>query len=245
MRGWDKKKSVVRYYDNKYSQCPHCNSKTETAIYAGYTIFHFQDSRDITLLEPNGYILTFAPQTNTRLTPPSGRAVVKFRSIKSGAVFVSVREDISYAAIFFIGWDNCQVTRSIREPKQYIGYPSISRIPILKIRCSWDRFILILRIAILMSTKGRTVVQRCWDSTFIVRRPLNGDFNYSSYPYFIKFLITVSPYWARWRLKSSASPLFTQPFLQAHIKENIKAPRHWPLWAEFTDDRWIPRTKGQ
>ena len=24
------------------------------------------------------------------------------------------------------------------------------------------------------------------------------------------------------------------------IKENIKAPRHWPLWGEFTSDRWIP-----
>ena len=34
--------------------------------------------------------------------------------------------------------------------------------------------------------------------------------------------------WARWRLKSPASPLFTQPFI--HIKENIKAARHWPLW---------------
>ena len=29
------------------------------------------------------------------------------------------------------------------------------------------------------------------------------------------------------------------------IKENIKAPRHWPLCWEFTGDRWIPRTKGQ
>ena len=26
--------------------------------------------------------------------------------------------------------------------------------------------------------------------------------------------------------------------------ENIKAPRQWPLWGEFTGDRWIPRTKG-
>ena len=49
----------------------------------------------------------------------------------------------------------------------------------------------------------------------------------------------------RWRLKSPASRLFTQPFIQAQIKENIKAPRHWPLWGEFTDDRWIPRAKGQ
>ena len=39
--------------------------------------------------------------------------------------------------------------------------------------------------------------------------------------------------------------MFTQSFIQAYIKENIKAPRHWPLWGEFTGDRWIPRTKGQ
>ena len=29
------------------------------------------------------------------------------------------------------------------------------------------------------------------------------------------------------------------------IKENMKAPRHWPLWGEFTGDRWIPHPKGQ
>ena len=28
--------------------------------------------------------------------------------------------------------------------------------------------------------------------------------------------------------KSPASRLFTQPFIRAQIKENIKAPRHWP-----------------
>ena len=28
-------------------------------------------------------------------------------------------------------------------------------------------------------------------------------------------------------------------------QRNIKAPRHWPLWGEFTGPRWIPRTKGQ
>ena len=29
------------------------------------------------------------------------------------------------------------------------------------------------------------------------------------------------------------------------IKENIKAPRHWPLCGEFIGDRWFPRTNGQ
>ena len=31
----------------------------------------------------------------------------------------------------------------------------------------------------------------------------------------------------------------------AQFKENIEAPRHWPLWREFTGDRWIPHIKGQ
>ena len=44
-----------------------------------------------------------------------------------------------------------------------------------------------------------------------------------------------------WRLKSPASRLFAQPFVQAQITENIKAPRvrgihRWPV---------ISRTKGQ
>ena len=28
-------------------------------------------------------------------------------------------------------------------------------------------------------------------------------------------------------------------------KKNIKTPRHWPLFGEFTGDRGIPRTKVQ
>ena len=27
-------------------------------------------------------------------------------------------------------------------------------------------------------------------------------------------------------------------------KENIKVPRHWPLWGEFTGDRWISLHEG-
>ena len=49
--------------------------------------------------------------------------------------------------------------------------------------------------------------------------------------------ITMTSQWARWRLKSRASPLFTQPFIRAQIKENITAPRHWPLSGEFTGDQ--------
>ena len=59
------------------------------------------------------------------------------------------------------------------------------------------------------------------------------------------YLLILPALRARWRLKSLAPPLFTQPFIQAQIKENIKALRHWPLCGEFTGDRWIPRTNGQ
>ena len=45
----------------------------------------------------------------------------------------------------------------------------------------------------------------------------------------IRFVITMTSYWERWRLKSPASPLFTQLLVQAKLK-NIKAPRHrWPV----------------
>ena len=60
-----------------------------------------------------------------------------------------------------------------------------------------------------------------------------------------KLYVTMTSQWAWWRLKSPASRLFTQPFIQTQIKENIKAPRHRPLCGEFTGDRWIPRTNGQ
>ena len=45
--------------------------------------------------------------------------------------------------------------------------------------------------------------------------------------------INVTSQWAREHLKSPASRLFTQAFIQTQIKENIKAPRHWPLRGEF------------
>ena len=32
---------------------------------------------------------------------------------------------------------------------------------------------------------------------------------------------------SQWRLKSPVSRWFAQPFVQARIKENVKAPRHW------------------
>ena len=42
----------------------------------------------------------------------------------------------------------------------------------------------------------------------------------------VQFIIVTSQ-WAARRLKSPAYRVFPQPFVQAHIIENIKAPRHW------------------
>ena len=58
---------------------------------------------------------------------------------------------------------------------------------------------------------------------------------YGSGTYFMG--ITGTSKWTRWRLKSPASQLFNQKFIKAQIKENIKAPRHWPLWGEFPAQR--------
>ena len=84
------------------------------------------------------------------------------------------------------------------------------------------------------------IIDSCGLCTYII--PWLGGFS-PGYGFFLT--ITVTSEWARLRLKSQASPLFTQSFIRAQIKENIKAPRHWPLCGEFTGDRWIPRTNGQ
>ena len=46
------------------------------------------------------------------------------------------------------------------------------------------------------------------------------------------------------RLKSPASRLFTQSFIQTQMKENIKAPRHWPLCGEFTGPGEFPAQRS-
>ena len=57
--------------------------------------------------------------------------------------------------------------------------------------------------------------------------------------------ITVTSKWVQWHLKSPASQWFAHQFVQGQIKENIKAPRHCPLWGKFTGHRWITLAKGQ
>ena len=40
-------------------------------------------------------------------------------------------------------------------------------------------------------------------------------------------------------------PIVYWTVYSVQIIENINDLRHWPWWGEFTDDQWIPRTKGQ
>ena len=56
--------------------------------------------------------------------------------------------------------------------------------------------------------------------------------------------ITMTSWWARWRLKSRASRLFAQSFIRARIKENTKAPRHWPLCGEFAGTGEFPAQRA-
>ena len=45
-------------------------------------------------------------------------------------------------------------------------------------------------------------------------------------------------------MSAVASEITSISIVQVQIKQNIKAPRHWPLQEEFTSDRWIPRKKA-
>ena len=67
-----------------------------------------------------------------------------------------------------------------------------------------------------------------------------------SYTWFCSFSIILyfdSPLVWRNNGRDGVLGLFTQPFIEAQINENIKAPRHWPI-AE-NSHRWIPGTNGQ
>ena len=47
-----------------------------------------------------------------------------------------------------------------------------------------------------------------------------------------------------WRFKSPAYRLFVPTFVQMEFKQDIKAPRHWPLWGESAGDRWFPSQRA-
>ena len=67
---------------------------------------------------------------------------------------------------------------------------------------------------------------------------------YIDFVYLKRYFITVTSYWARWRLKSPVPRLFAQPFVQEQIKEHLKAPRHWPLSGNSSVTGQFPTQKA-
>ena len=86
--------------------------------------------------------------------------------------------------------------------------------------------------------------QSCWGYVMVYISRIQHPRNVCMISSLIIFRsITVTSWWVRWRLKSPASRLLTQPFIQAKIKENIKALRHGlfegnsPVTVEFRTQR--------
>ena len=73
------------------------------------------------------------------------------------------------------------------------------------------------------------------------------QFEYWLLMYFFPSFLDSLKHYNEWSAMASQIRSLTiiQRFIEAWIKENIKAPRHWPLWGELTSDRWVPHTKGQ
>ena len=80
----------------------------------------------------------------------------------------------------------------------------------------------------------------CYMQTYSCKQVAQADgFQIEQFSCFWRFVIT-----------RCTSPICTHIVkywlvIRAQIKENIKAPRNWPLCGEFTGDRWIRRTNGQ
>ena len=85
------------------------------------------------------------------------------------------------------------------------------------------------KLHVVQTPTGQKYVYVNIKKIYIVQPVLLGENSHP--PYFQSNQVHKSEYWS--------IPLWTQ------IKENTKAPRHWPLCCEFTEDRWIPRTNGQ
>ena len=91
------------------------------------------------------------------------------------------------------------------------------------------------------------VMYICWRSGTIKHRSTANTISYT------RSQLTISHHWHYNDLIMSAtasqatgvSIVCLTVSSGARFKANIKVPRHWHFWGEFTDDRWIPRTKGQ
>ena len=95
-------------------------------------------------------------------------------------------------------------------------------------------------IFIMVREAGRLVALTIWPRQVIHLQKYHNDImTENRFLHHWPFLGVIHPLQRRhnepkWRLKPPASGLSAQPFVQAHIKENIKATRYWFLWGEST-----------
>ena len=123
---------------------------------------------------------------------------------------------------------------------QYQDHLSVTRMAIIKIRWSWDCLILIMGMLYWYIHLYIEINPICLQAISLFHCFSTMQTSWMEF----SLNITMTSQWVRWRLKSPASRLITQRFIQGQIERNIKAPRHWPLWGEFTGDRCIPRRKA-
>ena len=115
--------------------------------------------------------------------------------------------------------------------------PKISLSPSASSRLCWDSQVIgeatVTTILVLIPTMYRLYYRLPICMCYIwVMSPSGPTILLQLLKYNIAYQWPILPTW----IKSPASGLFTQPCDQMQIKENIKAPRHWPLWCEFTGE---------
>ena len=98
---------------------------------------------------------------------------------------------------------------------------------------------------------GHVITKPCWLSHVSKRgpwEPSTGIFSlgYRGISHYNDVMMSVMA--SQMSMSLSQITNLTIVYLTVYLgadQRNIKAPRHWPLWGEFTGDRWIPDTKGQ
>ena len=171
---------------------------------------------------------------STKQAQPMRRQAISYTSISSFKWIYAFISMLAHEASSV--WD---VEPASKQRNQWVVdlLASLTAVAVMRFVC----LVIWLWTIISISRKKRQLGGCWWPGIYLVLNYLHPSWGCSSG----MLHITLTSQWTRYRLKSPASPLFTQPFIRAQIKENIKAPRHWPLCVEFTGDRWIPRTNGQ
>ena len=90
-----------------------------------------------------------------------------------------------------------------------------------------------------MANRGMAMVISNARLVNLYTQPERGNRGIRKYPHYSDVIMGVTAY------QITSLTIVYSTVCSGEIKENIKAPRHWPLYGVFTGDRWIPRTNGQ